>query len=151
MLGQFVIQDQLFSLTLEEFGRILGVPFEGQCSFSDKWSLDNLEFSVPTSGPYQTNPPTPEDIKLYVQVKREEPMRKDYGTKKGRLSTFVSSSSAFRQPSSSHHIDDDNDRNDEGTSHESTPSPTRFVNSLSNDIPHVLLNPLNIDPNMEIF
>ncbi|GJR21682.1 DNA-directed DNA polymerase [Tanacetum coccineum] len=74
MVVEFAIQQKFFSLTLEEFGRILGVPFEGQCSFSDKWSLDNLKFSVPTSGPYQTNPPTPNDIKLYVQVKREEPV-----------------------------------------------------------------------------
>nr|GEV33282.1 hypothetical protein [Tanacetum cinerariifolium] len=59
--------------------------------------------------------------------------RKDYGTRRGRSST--SSSSAFGQPSFSHPSDDDNDGNDEGTSHASTLSPTRFVNSLPNDIP----------------
>nr|GEX74852.1 hypothetical protein [Tanacetum cinerariifolium] len=61
--------------------------------------------------------------------------RKDYGTKRGRPSTFTSSSSAFGQPSFSHHIDDDNDGNDEGTSRASTLSPTHFLNSLSNNIP----------------
>ncbi|GJX99522.1 hypothetical protein Tco_0356541 [Tanacetum coccineum] len=84
---------------------------------------------------------------LAVQQKRKT--QKDYGMKRGRHST--SSLSAFGQPSSSHLKDDDNDGNDEGTSRTSTLSPTRFVNSLSNDIPRVFLNPPNIDPNMEPF
>ncbi|GJW45235.1 hypothetical protein Tco_0074034 [Tanacetum coccineum] len=203
------------------------------CSFFDKWSLDQLASSVPTGGPYQTNPPSPDEIKLYVPVEREdgvtrirhdrvidveenqiltreitpimktwvdiirenvfclggnrdhvpaclchmlycfasyilydrvmypltaqqerktrEDYGKDYGTKRGRPSTSATSLSAFGQPSSSHHIDDDNDGNDEGTSRASTPSPTRFANSLSNDIPQVFLNPPHIDPNMEAF
>ncbi|GJU21625.1 hypothetical protein Tco_1154967 [Tanacetum coccineum] len=75
--------------------------------------------------------------------------RKDYGTRRGRSST--SSSSAFSQSSSSHLNDDDNDGNDEGNSRASTPSPTHFVNSLSNDIPQIFSNPPNIDPNMEEF
>ncbi|GJY95549.1 hypothetical protein Tco_0511910 [Tanacetum coccineum] len=230
-------------------------------SHLEAWSLDYLEFSVPTVGLYQTTPPTPDDIKLYVQVEMEEPLthtrhsqtidfdenqiltreitpimktwfdiirenifclggnrdhvpaclchmlyfiatsinynlaffvaklmelvtkqvrlilpygmlltrlfnhimsnspelsndryvlydrvmlplapyyerktQKDYGTKRGRPSTFTSSSSAFDHPSSSHHVDED-DENGEGTSRVRTPSPTRFVNSLSNDVP----------------
>ncbi|GKF07694.1 hypothetical protein Tco_0041918, partial [Tanacetum coccineum] len=55
--------------------------------------------------------------------------------KRGRPSTSASPSSAFDHPSSSYHVDDDNDENEEGTSRASTPSPTRFVNSLSNDVP----------------
>ncbi|GJQ93450.1 retrovirus-related pol polyprotein from transposon TNT 1-94 [Tanacetum coccineum] len=74
MFVKFVIQNKIFSLTLEEFGRILDQPIEGQCSFTDKWSLDYLESSVPSNGLYQTTPPTPDDIKLYVQVEREEPL-----------------------------------------------------------------------------
>ncbi|GJS21458.1 MAK10-like protein [Tanacetum coccineum] len=179
---------------------------------------------VPSSGVYQTTPPTPDDIKLYVQVEREEPLThtrhgqtidveenqiltrevqpimntwvdiirenvfclggnwdhvpaclchmlycittstqynlafffakrmelvtrqarlilpydaKDYGTKRGRHSTSESSST-FDNPSSSHRVDDDNDEDDEGTSRVSTPFPTRFVNSLSNDVPQDL-------------
>ncbi|GKD65099.1 hypothetical protein Tco_1307207, partial [Tanacetum coccineum] len=34
------------------------------------WSLDDLPYSVPTGGPYQTNPPSPDDIKLLVQIER---------------------------------------------------------------------------------
>ncbi|GKF24886.1 hypothetical protein Tco_0080780 [Tanacetum coccineum] len=67
----------------------------------------------------------------------------------------TSSSYAFGQPSSSHHNDDDDDNdddgNDEGTSRASTLSPTRFVNSLTNEVPRVFENPPNIDPDMEPF
>ncbi|GKB30841.1 hypothetical protein Tco_0870242, partial [Tanacetum coccineum] len=52
------------------FGQILGIPYEGDCSFSDKWSLDDFPYNVPTGGPYQTNPPSPNDIKLLVQIER---------------------------------------------------------------------------------
>ncbi|GJT06039.1 hypothetical protein Tco_0840501 [Tanacetum coccineum] len=68
---------------------------------------------------------------------------------RGRPST--SSSSTFGQSSFSHLSDDDNDGNDEGTSCASTPSPTHFVNSLTNEVPRVFSNPPNIDPNMEPF
>ncbi|GJR16689.1 hypothetical protein Tco_0965216 [Tanacetum coccineum] len=81
-------------------------------------------------------------------TQQERKTQKDYGTKRGRHST--SSSSAFGQPSSSH-LNDDVDGNDEGTSRASTLSPTRFINSLTNEVPRVFLNPPNIDPNMEPF
>ncbi|GKE67299.1 hypothetical protein Tco_1521460 [Tanacetum coccineum] len=84
-----------------------------------------------------------------LATQQERKTRKDYGTKRGWSST--SSSSAFGQPSSSHPNDDDNDGYDEGTSRASTPFPTRFVNSLTNEVPRVFLNPPNIDPNMEPF
>ncbi|GJW75924.1 hypothetical protein Tco_0135294 [Tanacetum coccineum] len=239
MLIEFVIQNRFFSYTIEEFSRILSIPSNGACSFTDKWSLDDLRYSVPTSGPYQTDHPFPDEIKNYIQEEREGPdtrirhdkvidveenqiltreivtvmkswveiiqenvfclgvnrdhvpaclchmlyciarsmhynlayfvakrmdfvtkqprlilpyerkTRKDYGTRRGRSST--SSSSAFGQPSSSHLNDDDNDGNDEGTSRASTPSPTHFVNSLTNEVPRVFSNPPNIDPNIEEF
>ncbi|GJT90630.1 hypothetical protein Tco_1079475 [Tanacetum coccineum] len=63
----------------------------------------------------------------------------------------TSSSSAFDQPSSSHLNDDDDDGNDEGTSRASTPSPIRYVNSLTNQVPQVFQNPPNIDPDLEPF
>nr|GEW71368.1 hypothetical protein [Tanacetum cinerariifolium] len=126
---------------------VLDIPCEGACVFT-VWSLDELAYGVPTDGPYQTNPPSPDDIisaellnESYVlydramnplTAKQERNTRKDHGTRRGRHST--SSSSAFDQPSSSH-LNDDDDGNDEGTSHASTASPTRFVNSLTNDVP----------------
>ncbi|GJZ20791.1 hypothetical protein Tco_0557381 [Tanacetum coccineum] len=57
----------------------------------------------------------------------------------------------FDQPSSSHLNDDDDDGNDEGTSRASTPSPIRYVNSLTNQVPQVFQNPPNIDPHLEPF
>nr|GEY20279.1 hypothetical protein [Tanacetum cinerariifolium] len=56
----------------------------------------------------------------------------DHDTRRGRHSTF---SSTFDQPSSSHLNDDDDDGNDEGTSHASTPSPihTMSFNDLYNN------------------
>ncbi|GJW49460.1 hypothetical protein Tco_0090811 [Tanacetum coccineum] len=62
MFIEFVIQNQFFSYSLEEFAQILDIPCEGACVFTDKWSLDELAYGVPTDGPYQTNPPSPNDI-----------------------------------------------------------------------------------------
>ncbi|GKB12155.1 hypothetical protein Tco_0846078 [Tanacetum coccineum] len=67
----FVIQNKSFSFTLEEFGHILGIPSKGQCSYSDKWSLDYLEISNPTKGRYQTTPPFPSVIKTLIQTPRQ--------------------------------------------------------------------------------
>nr|GEU77598.1 retrovirus-related Pol polyprotein from transposon TNT 1-94 [Tanacetum cinerariifolium] len=83
-----------------------------------------------------------------LTARQEQKTRKDYGTRRGRSST--SSSSAFGQPSFSHPNDDD-DGNDEGTSRASAPSPSRFVNSLSNDISQIFSNPRNVDPHIESF
>ncbi|GJU62951.1 putative ribonuclease H-like domain-containing protein [Tanacetum coccineum] len=66
-----------------------------------------------------------------LTAQQERKTQKDYGTKRGRYST--SPSSAFGQPSS-FHLNDDDDGNDEGTSRASTPSLTRFVNSLTNEV-----------------
>ncbi|GKA68428.1 hypothetical protein Tco_0768345 [Tanacetum coccineum] len=92
------------------------------------------------------------DCVMYpLAAQQERKTRKDYGPKRGRHST--SSSSAFDQPSSSHlnDDDDDDDGNDEGTSRASTPSPTRFVNSLTNEVPRVFENPPNFKLDMEQF
>nr|GEV42142.1 DNA helicase Pif1-like protein [Tanacetum cinerariifolium] len=133
MFIEFVIQNQLFSYSLEEFAQILDITYEGACVFTDKWSLDELAYGVPTDGPYQTNPSSPNDIISYIRINREElKTRKDHGTRRGRHSTC--SSSAFDQPSSSY-LSDNDDGNGKGTMRASTASPIRFVNSLTNDVP----------------
>ncbi|GKA49566.1 hypothetical protein Tco_0742639 [Tanacetum coccineum] len=83
-----------------------------------------------------------------LTAQQERKTRKDSGMRKGCHST--SFSSAFDQPSSSH-LNDDNDGNDEETSRASTPSPNRFVNSLTNEVSQVFQNPPNIDPHLEPF
>ncbi|GKD81216.1 hypothetical protein Tco_1348055 [Tanacetum coccineum] len=67
----FVIQNKSFSFTFEEFGHILGIPFEGHCSYSDKWSLDYLEIRTPTKGRSQTTPPSLSVIKTLIQTPRQ--------------------------------------------------------------------------------
>nr|GEY79133.1 pentatricopeptide repeat-containing protein [Tanacetum cinerariifolium] len=66
---------------------------------------------------------------LAAQLERKP--RRDHGTTRGRHSI---SSFTFNQPSSSH-LNDDDDGNNEGTSRASTPSPIRYVNSLTNEVP----------------
>nr|GEV45781.1 retrovirus-related Pol polyprotein from transposon TNT 1-94 [Tanacetum cinerariifolium] len=83
----------------------------------------------------------------------EQKPRKDHGMRRGRHST---SSSTFNEPSSSHlndddDDDDDDDGNNEETSRASTPSPIRYVNSLTNEVPQLFQNPPNIDPHLEPF
>ncbi|GJW63958.1 hypothetical protein Tco_0115842 [Tanacetum coccineum] len=130
-LNQFIANDVWELVPHPKSTKIIGTKWENGIVSHNKVLYDHVMYPLTTH--------------------QEQKTRKDYGTKRGRPSTSTSSSSAFGQPSSSHHIDDDNDGNKEGTSHAITPSLTRFVNSLSNDIPQVFSNPPNIDPNMEAF
>ncbi|GJS36686.1 hypothetical protein Tco_0535068 [Tanacetum coccineum] len=76
MFIEFVIQNQLFSYSLEEFAQILDIPCEGAYVFTDKWSLDELAYGVPTDGPYQTNHPSPDDIISSIRTDREGQVRR---------------------------------------------------------------------------
>ncbi|GJT13621.1 retrovirus-related pol polyprotein from transposon TNT 1-94 [Tanacetum coccineum] len=58
---EFVIENLFFSYTLEEFAQILDIPCEGACVFTDKWSLDDLAYSVPRDAKPQSSPPTSND------------------------------------------------------------------------------------------
>ncbi|GKA37177.1 retrovirus-related pol polyprotein from transposon TNT 1-94 [Tanacetum coccineum] len=51
------------------------IDYDGACVFTDKWSLDELENDVPTDGPYQTNPPSPDDIISSIRIDREGKVR----------------------------------------------------------------------------
>ncbi|GKB88508.1 hypothetical protein Tco_0960780 [Tanacetum coccineum] len=44
MFVEFVIQNQFFSYSLEEFAQILDIPSEGACVFTDRWRLDELAY-----------------------------------------------------------------------------------------------------------
>ncbi|GJU18343.1 retrovirus-related pol polyprotein from transposon TNT 1-94 [Tanacetum coccineum] len=87
----------------------------------------NMTFDE-TSPPFKTSPLVDDDLD------------EEEGNLRGRPSTSASSSSAFDHPSSSYYVDEDDDENDEGTSRASTPSPTLFVNSSSNDVPQGYLH-----------
>nr|GFB70531.1 DNA helicase Pif1-like protein [Tanacetum cinerariifolium] len=71
MFVEFVIQNKYLSSPLEDFARILRIPCEGACVFSDRWSLDELVYGVPSEGPYQTNLPSPDDIISFIREDQE--------------------------------------------------------------------------------
>nr|GEX98878.1 pentatricopeptide repeat-containing protein [Tanacetum cinerariifolium] len=75
MFIEFTIQNQFFSYSFEEFAQILNIPCEGACVFTDKWLLDKLAYGVPTDGPYQSNPPSPNDIISYIQINQGQVCR----------------------------------------------------------------------------
>ncbi|GJS79463.1 hypothetical protein Tco_0729344 [Tanacetum coccineum] len=76
MFVEFVIQNKLFSYSLENFAQILSVPCEGACVFTDKWRLDELAYGILLDGPYQTNPPSIEDIISSIRIDREGQVRR---------------------------------------------------------------------------
>ncbi|GJT11948.1 hypothetical protein Tco_0858990 [Tanacetum coccineum] len=67
----FIIQSKSFSLTLEEFGQILKIPFKGQVSYIDMWLLNYLSISATSKGRYKTTLPSPNVIKSLIQIPRQ--------------------------------------------------------------------------------
>ncbi|GKD97654.1 hypothetical protein Tco_1381551 [Tanacetum coccineum] len=76
MFIEFAIQNQLFSYSLENFAQFLDVPCEGACNFTDRWRLDELAYGIPSDGPYQTNPPSIEDIISSIRIDQEGQVRR---------------------------------------------------------------------------
>nr|GEV38386.1 RNA-directed DNA polymerase homolog [Tanacetum cinerariifolium] len=76
MFVEFVIQNQLFSYSLETFAQILDIPCEGACIFTDRWRLDELAYGIPLDGPYQNNPPSIKDIISTIRIDREGQVRR---------------------------------------------------------------------------
>ncbi|GJZ53988.1 hypothetical protein Tco_0608873 [Tanacetum coccineum] len=68
MFIEFVIQNQLFSFSLEDFAQILDIPCEGACVFSDKWRVNELIHGNPLSDLYQTFLPPFKDIISSIRV-----------------------------------------------------------------------------------
>ncbi|GJS15754.1 hypothetical protein Tco_0410226 [Tanacetum coccineum] len=152
MFIEFVIQNQIFSYSLEEFAQILDIRYEGACVFTDMWSLDDLAYGVPTDGPYQTNPPSPDDIissiriDLEGQVTRIHHEEEIYSQDHQILTREIVPTLKPLEE-----IIWENVFCLGGTSLASTPSPIRFVYSLTNEVPQVFQNPPNIDPHLEPF
>ncbi|GJR13881.1 hypothetical protein Tco_0796533 [Tanacetum coccineum] len=71
MFIEFVLQNQFFSYSFKEFAQILDIPCEDACVITDKWSLYELTYGVPTDGPYQTNHSSPDDIISSIRIDRE--------------------------------------------------------------------------------
>ncbi|GKB61865.1 hypothetical protein Tco_0918051 [Tanacetum coccineum] len=71
MFIEYVIKNQFFSYSLEEFAQNFDIPCEGACVFTNKWSLNELAYGVPMDGPYQTNTPSPDEIISSIRIDRE--------------------------------------------------------------------------------
>ncbi|GJT29367.1 retrovirus-related pol polyprotein from transposon TNT 1-94 [Tanacetum coccineum] len=50
---------------------ILTKPLKRACVFTDRWRLDMLAYGILSDGPYQTNPPSIEDIISSIRINRE--------------------------------------------------------------------------------
>ncbi|GKC84640.1 hypothetical protein Tco_1140357, partial [Tanacetum coccineum] len=138
------VEDIISSIRINREGQVRRIRHEEE--------IDVLEYQILTHEIIQTLKPLEEIIRekvfclglsndsyvLYDRVMNPlaaqlgRKVRRDRGTRRGRPST---SSSTFDQPSSSHLNDDDDDENNEGTSRASTPSPIRYVISLTNQVP----------------
>ncbi|GJX76654.1 hypothetical protein Tco_0323465 [Tanacetum coccineum] len=71
----------------------------------------------------------------------ERKTQSDHGTKRCRSFNPSSSSNILDHPSSSNHIDENDDGHDDESFHSNTPTPSQLINSLSNVIPRVFENP----------
>ncbi|GJY51936.1 hypothetical protein Tco_0442783 [Tanacetum coccineum] len=71
-----MIQNEFITLSLQQFGQILRIPFNGQAVFTNEWDLSSLAYSQETEGPYHTDLPTPEEIHQFLQFQRVDPNRK---------------------------------------------------------------------------
>ncbi|GKE16479.1 hypothetical protein Tco_1424056, partial [Tanacetum coccineum] len=63
------------SLSLEQFGLILRIPFIGQSVFTIEWDLSSLSAYQDPEGPYHTELPTPDDIHRFLQFERVDSSR----------------------------------------------------------------------------
>ncbi|GJY19489.1 hypothetical protein Tco_0390980 [Tanacetum coccineum] len=53
------------------------IPYNGQAVFTNEWDLASLAYSQETEGPYHTDLPTPDDIRRFLQMDREELIREN--------------------------------------------------------------------------
>nr|GEY00611.1 hypothetical protein [Tanacetum cinerariifolium] len=68
-----IIDWEIYTKDTRKYWKIIKVEnhTEGACVFTNKWSLNELAYGVPTNGPYQANPPSPDDIISYIRIDRE--------------------------------------------------------------------------------
>ncbi|GKA05779.1 hypothetical protein Tco_0684899 [Tanacetum coccineum] len=75
ILISFVIQNEFITLSLQQFGQILRIPFDGQANFTNEWDLGALAYSQETEEPYHTELPTPKEIHQFLQFERVDSNR----------------------------------------------------------------------------
>ncbi|GJV80782.1 hypothetical protein Tco_1516652 [Tanacetum coccineum] len=72
ILISFMIQNEFITLSLQQFGQILRIPFNGQAVFTNERDLGSLACSHETKGPYHIDLPTPEEIHQFLQFQLEQ-------------------------------------------------------------------------------
>ena len=72
----FMIQHEFITLTLDQFGQILQIPFRGQSVFTNEWDLESLHRCRPTFGPYLSDIPHPDQIRQVLGLERATTTRK---------------------------------------------------------------------------
>ncbi|GKD35031.1 hypothetical protein Tco_1250540 [Tanacetum coccineum] len=71
MFVESVIQNQLFSYSLENFAQILDIPCEGACIFTNRWRLNELAYGIPSDGPYKpTLLPSRTSFRLFELIEK---------------------------------------------------------------------------------
>ncbi|GJZ76887.1 zf-CCHC domain-containing protein [Tanacetum coccineum] len=76
MLKKFGLEDSKPMKTPMSSDTKLTKDEECACVFTDRWRLNELEFGIPSDGPYQTNPPFIEDIISSIRIDREGQVRR---------------------------------------------------------------------------
>ncbi|GKF04592.1 hypothetical protein Tco_0035260, partial [Tanacetum coccineum] len=71
-----MIQKEFITISFQQFGQILRIPFTGQAVFTNEWDLGALAYSQDTEEPYHTDLPTPEEIHQFLQFQRIDFNRK---------------------------------------------------------------------------
>ncbi|GJU74340.1 hypothetical protein Tco_1265745 [Tanacetum coccineum] len=97
----------------------------------------NLHYATNSFSQIPPSPRSPQSPLIHPAKYR----RLDHGTKRSRSSNPSSSSNVLNHPSSSRHIDENIDENDEESLQSNTLSPSQIVHFMSNTIPRIFENP----------
>nr|GEW74619.1 hypothetical protein [Tanacetum cinerariifolium] len=75
ILISFMIQNLFITLSLQQFGQILRIPFDGQAVFANECDIGAIAYFQENEGPYHTELPTPEEIHQFLQFERVDSNR----------------------------------------------------------------------------
>nr|GEW08034.1 plasmodesmata callose binding protein 3-like [Tanacetum cinerariifolium] len=131
----FMIQNEFITLSLQQFGQILRIQFDGQAVFTNEWYLAHLPYGMFLTRLFrhvmEFYPHLDNGIYDVIErVMRPLALRQPRRPRSDRYKAHrsISSSSFHHQGTSSHQHDDDDYVK---TSRASTPYPTTYLNSLN--------------------
>nr|GEW30577.1 callose synthase 9 [Tanacetum cinerariifolium] len=111
---QFVINNRLFNLSLEQFAELTSHPNQGICFYSDAWGLDELEKNLEQVPPHNSTLPALDDIRnlihrrtihekkmssLKAKKLKKPPPRRTRNVRKSKGAQLTTSSSSDSPPS----------------------------------------------------